>query len=43
MVRGEYAAFELYGVLDDGTYGISPNLLIVNIKTGEYKITEFVG
>ena len=43
MVRGEYAAFELYGASDDGTYGISPNLLIVNAKTGEYKITKFVG
>lgn len=42
MINGEYVAFMLYGYLDDGSYGISPNLLIVNSETGEYKITEFI-
>lgn len=42
MIHGEYVAFMLYGYLEDGTYGISPNLLIVNSETGEYKITEYI-
>ena len=42
MIKGEYVAFMLYGYLDDGSYGISPDLLIVNSETGEYKITEFI-
>lgn len=42
MVCGDYVAFQLYDDLENGSYGISPNLLIVNSKTGSYKIIEYM-
>ena len=40
LVKDNYVGFMLYDYLFDGTYGISPNILIVNTVSGSYKITE---